>query len=319
MKVLVVSNMYPDKARPYYGIFVYEQVEAIKRLHPDITIDVYFIDGKKGKLEYLRSIVKINSLINKRSYDLVHIHYGLSGLFMLSPFRKKVRSLVTFHGSDIQPQGGKGKLTLWISRQVAKRCSACIVLNDSMQRLVASYNKNNSIIPCSVNYDIFKPKATKRNNEIPIVVFPSSHDNRVKDYPLFKNVLSILRSKYNVQCKEIELKGLSRQQIAEIFNKADLMLLTSKSEGSPQVVKEAMACNLPIVSTPVGDVPKLLSGVRDCYVSKEHSAEELATLVVESLSHTSKGISGRTKIEQLHLDEKSIADRIYHLYEKSKH
>lgn len=314
MNLLIVSNMYPDKARPYNGIFVYEQVEAIRKWHPDVTVDVCFIDGRKGKLEYLKSVLYVNRMIDKGHYDLVHIHYGLSGLFMLLPFRKKIKSVVTFHGCDIQPQGDGDKLTRWISGQVARRCNCCIVLNKGMQKVVDAYNKNSFIIPCSVDCGTFKPTTVKQKNNPRKIVFPSKHGYHVKNYPLFADVLSILRNKYNIQCEEIELRGFSRQRICEIFNEADLMLMTSISEGSPQVVKEAMACNLPVVSTPVGDVGELLDGVKNCYVARSHNAGELAALAAKSLAGCGVGMSGNEKIQKLKLDSKSIADRIYKIY-----
>ena len=315
MNLLIVSNMYPDEARPYNGIFVSEQVDGIRRWHPNVTVDVCFIDGSKGKMEYLKSILYVNRKINKGNYDLVHIHYGLSGLFMLLPCHKKVKSVVTFHGCDIQPQGDGGKLTRWISRQVSRRCDCCIILNKGMKKIVDMCNKNNFIIPCSVDCDTFRPAITRPKNRTPKIVFPSKRNYHVKNYPLFADVLSILCNKYGMQCEEVELSDFTRQQIAEIFNEADLMLMTSRSEGSPQVVKEAMACNLPVVSTPVGDVKELLDGVKDCYVSKEHDAEELAALVVKALAHTGSGIAGLEKIKCMQLDSKSVTDRIYHIYQ----
>lgn len=315
MNLLIVTNMYPDEARPYNGIFVYEQVEAIRRWHPDVMVDVCFIDGSKGKMEYLKSILYVNRKISKGNYDLVHIHYGLSGLFMLLPCHKKVKSVVTFHGCDIQPQGDGGKLTRWISRQVSRRCDCCIILNKGMKKIVDMCNKNNFIIPCSVDCDTFRPTMTRPKNRTPKIVFPSKRNYHVKNYPLFADVLSILCNKYGMQCEEVELSDFTRQQIAEIFNEADLMLMTSRSEGSPQVVKEAMACNLPVVSTPVGDVHELLEGVKNCYVSEKHDAEELASLVAKSLSHKGEGITGSEKIKAMHLDSKSISDRIYKLYQ----
>lgn len=319
MNLLIVTNMYPNKTRPYNGIFVYEQVEAVRRWHPDVMVDVCFIDGSKGKMEYLKSILYINSKINKGNYDLVHIHYGLSGLFMLLPLRKKIKSVATFHGCDIQPQGDGGKLTRWISRQVARKCDCCIVLNKEMRKVVDTCNKNNFIIPCSVDCETFIPANTRQKNKTPKIVFPSKRDYHVKNYPLFTDVLSILQNKYEIKCEEIELKGFTRQQISDIFNEADLMLMTSRSEGSPQVVKEAMACNLPVVSTPVGDVEELLEGVKDCYVSEKHDAEELASLVAKSLSHKGDGVTGSEKIKAMHLDSKSISDRIYNLYQSLTH
>ncbi|MCD8184609.1 MAG: glycosyltransferase [Bacteroides sp.] len=90
--------------------------------------------------------------------------------------------------------------------------------------------------------------------------------------------------------------------------------MTSKSEDSPQTVKEAMCCNLPCVSTPVGDVKVLLDGVKDSFVSKEHNAEELAQLVAESILHKKNGLLGRDKVIKLQLDENSVANKIYDLY-----
>ena len=92
--------------------------------------------------------------------------------------------------------------------------------------------------------------------------------------------------------------------------------MTSLSEGSPQAIKEAMCCNLPCVSTPVGDVSVLLDGVKDSYVSKEHSADELAELVVKSLNGFGHGVLGREKIIKLRLDEEVVANDIYNVYKR---
>lgn len=318
MRILIVTNMYPDATRPYNGIFVAEQVAAIKAYHPNVEFDVCYIDGAKGKKEYLKSIFYVNRRIRKKQYDLVHIHFGLSGLYLLSPFKSKVPTLVTFHGSDIQLAGGNGLLTVMISRFVAKKADACITLNNKMDTMVKAYNSNSFILPCAVNTKFFYPHKTQEKQCIIQVVFPCNHGMAVKDYPLFCKVLEILRIKYGVECEERELAGLSRTQVADLFNHADLLLMTSKSEGSPQAVKEALACNLPVVSTPVGDVENLLSGVKDCFVSQTRNEKELAHLVMKSLSHESDGMTGDDKIRVLQLDEKSIADKIYEIYEKSQ-
>lgn len=126
--------------------------------------------------------------------------------------------------------------------------------------------------------------------------------------------MSILKTKYGLNVEEKELKGLTRAEIVQLYSNSDLLLMTSNSEGSPQAVKEAMACNLPCVSTPVGDVRLLLSNVKDCYVSSSHDATELAELVVKSLQRTGKGVLGREKILNLHLDEESIANEVYKIY-----
>lgn len=324
MKVLIVTNMYPDALRPYNGIFIAEQIDAIKKYHKDVDFDVCYIEGEnKGKTEYIKSVFYVNRKICCGGYDIVHIHFGLSGLYLLMPFRKKVPTIVTFHGSDIQPAGGNGPLTVGISHRVARIADTCITLNAYMDAIVRQYNPNTFLVPCAVDTSVFRP--SKITEKVPLkcdkkkIVFPCNHGMKVKNYSLFCQVLNILRKKYVIDCDEAELNGLSRKQVVELFNTADLLLMTSHSEGSPQAVKEAMACNLPVVSVPVGDVKELLKGVKDSHVASSHNAEELASLVVEALSHKGHGISGRERIAQLHLDGQAVADRIYSIYEQSIH
>lgn len=314
--------MYPDTARPYNGIFIAEQLNAIKDMHKDVDFDVCYIEGEnKGKTEYIKSIARVNSMICHNNYDLVHIHFGLSGLYLLWPFRKRIPTIVTFHGSDIQPAGGNNILTIGISRLVARIADTCITLNSNMDKMVRRYNSNTFIIPCAVDTKIFHPTSHKHSHcGTRKIVFPCNHDMKVKNYNLFRQTLDIIRQEYNINCEECELSCLSRQQVATLFNDADLMIMTSRSEGSPQAVKEALACNLPVVSTPVGDVEELLHNVKNCFVANTHNAKELAKLAVMSLSHSSQsGMTGWEKIMDLQLNEQSVADKIYSIYEQSIH
>ena len=314
MKVLIVTNVYPSEGHRYHGIFVKEQMEAVKRLHPDVEFDVYYINGFGGKSEYFKSIWKVSNHINKGNYDLVHIHYGLAGMYLYWPFVKNVKTLVTFHGSDIQPKGGNGKISVIVSQHAAKNADAAIILNDDMNAMVKPYCANTHMIPCAVDVNTFQPMTKTEKHDRVQVVFPSNHERQVKNYPLFCEVMSILKEKYGIEAEERELKNMTRKEIAQLYSNADVLLMTSKSEGSPQAVKEAMACNLPCVSTPVGDVKVLLDGVKDSYCSKEHNAEELASLVMKSLKHHGQGCSGRDQILRLGVDEDAVANKVYNLY-----
>lgn len=314
MKILVVTNVYPSNKHPYHGIFVSEQLKAVKKLHDDVKFDVLYINGFEGKLQYIKSIRKIAKTINNGEYDLVHIHYGLAGMYLYWPFIRKVPTIVTFHGSDIQPKGGNGRISEMVSIHTAKKVDAAIILNGEMETMVKPYCSNTYMIPCAVDLEVFKPMERTRKNNKTNIVFPSNHERKVKNYPLFCDVMSILKTKYGLNVEEKELKGLTRAEIVQLYSNSDLLLMTSNSEGSPQAVKEAMACNLPCVSTPVGDVRLLLSNVKDCYVSSSHDATELAELVVKSLQRTGKGVLGREKILNLHLDEESIANEVYKIY-----
>ena len=131
MKVLIVTNMYPHEGYPFNGIFVYEQVKAIEKRYNDVSFDVFFIDGAKSKINYLKSVFKINIVLWRNKYDLVHIHFGLSGLYLLWPFRKKVPTLITFHGSDIQKESTHNYWIVKVSKYVATKVDAASSKDDS--------------------------------------------------------------------------------------------------------------------------------------------------------------------------------------------
>lgn len=314
MKVLIVTNIYPSENHPYHGVFVAEQIQSIKRLFQDVLFDVYYINGFGGKWNYIKSIWEVRRRINQNNYDLVHIHYGFAGLFLFCPFLKKTKIITTFHGSDIQPKGGNGYISVAVSRHTAKCSDAAIVLNDSMDEMVLPYCSKTFMIPCAVDVNTFTSKNSESQRLKPRIVFPSNPSRQVKNYPLFRKTIDVLNQQFGVDAEEVQLVDMTRNQIADLFNNSDVLLMTSNSEGSPQVIKEAMACNLPCVSTPVGDVKDLLAGVKDCYVSEKHDANELAKLVVRALKKEGDGVSGRDKILKLQLDEESIARRVYSLY-----
>ena len=306
--------MFPTSDNPYYGIFVSEQVKAVERWHPDVNYEVYFINGRKGLLSYLRSLWKVNMLINSERYDIVHIHYGLSGLYLYWPFRKYVPTLITMHGSDIMPNSGIPSLVRKVTRHVVRSSDAAIVLNDEMDSIVSHLVHRTYRIACSVDTEVFRPFRRNAHQDYKQIVFPSNKERWVKNYTLFAETLELLKSKYGIICREHEIKGMTRQEIATLLATSDLLLMTSHSEGSPQVVKEAMACNLPVVSVPVGDVSYLLDGVKDCYVAKRPDATELAALVVQSLHGDGSGICGRERIFSEGLDDRSVANKIYKVY-----
>ena len=326
MKVLLVTNMYPSERKPYYGIFVKEQMDTMTRFFPDIEYDIYCIEGSGGAsagkwksiTNYLRSIWEVDNKLRSGQYDFVHVHYGFSGLYLLNPFHKKTPVLITLHGGDIQLEQKK-QFQVFATRRILKHASFAITLNERMNDIVQCYIDTTKIIPCSIDTSLFKPLPFKKNqSNKPLIVFPSNKDRFEKNYPLFKETIVSLKSLYGIDCETCELKNMSRNEVKEIYQKADLLLMTSISEGSPQVVKEAMACDLPVVSTPVGDVSVLLKNVKNSAVAKSFNPDELASLCLHSLNGQIEGTSGRDKIFQLGLDDASTSHKIYEIYQYLK-
>lgn len=239
--------------------FITEQGESLKK--EGIDLDYYTIEGK-GAAGYLKNLKPLAKKINNGDYNLIHAHYGLSGL--LGVLQRRVPTIITYHGSDVN------NLKHRFFSLVASRLSAHnIVVNKYMvQQLFLK--KNYTIIPCGVDLNTFYPvdKAIARkilglDMESRYILFSSSFDNLVKNYPLADEAVN----KLDEPVKMIELINKSRKEVNLLLNACDLLLMTSFTEGSPQIVKEALVCNTPVVSTKVGDVPNLLEDLKNCHLS----------------------------------------------------
>lgn len=318
MKVLIVTNVYLRKAKNQnQASFVRDQIATIHRYYPDVEFTEYIIHGLEHKSEYLKSIFEVRKLVNSGKFDIVHIHYGISGLFMLFMNKPKIPVVMTLHGGDIQIEYGH-PIQIMLTKRIIKRCDFICSLNERMKSIVERYNKNTEIIPISVDMNMFSPSLTPRplGKKDVTIIFPASLDREVKNHPLFLQTTKILHDKYGYNVKEVDFDNISHEEVLNHYHNCDLVLLTSRSEGSPGVIKEAMSCNLPIVSTNVGDVANNLNGVENCAVANNEDAEELARLADKCLRHDIPGKTGRDRLVELGYDDKSISTKICNVYKK---
>jgi glycosyltransferase involved in cell wall biosynthesis len=242
------------------------------------------------------------------NHDLIHAHYGLTGLLsVLQPFKPVV---ITFHGCDVNDTK-----TRWISKVAYRLCSQAIVVEESMiQKLQAKKGITN--IPCGVDTEVFHPIPKNQSRKMlgfdehsRIALFGSSFSTPVKNAALAQETLSQVGN-----VKLIELKNKTREEVNLLLNACDFLLLTSKREGSPMIIKEALSAECPIVSTDVGDVKMRIKGVKNTVVCA-HDPKALSTAILELLK-TNERSDGRQRIFDQGLDLDSIAIRIYTIYEK---
>lgn len=296
--------------------FVTEQVKAMNKHCSDVEYTIYTIHGRDSRWNYISSILDIRREIKSQKYDLVHIHHGMAGIFLLLVGKMDIPVVMTLHGGDIHIEQ-KHWMQVFLSKRIVKRCDAVITLNKKMDAIVREYNQNTQIIPCSIDMDFFKPEVNKRqNSDLKRIIFPSFRTREVKNYPLFEATIKLLKEKYGFNIETIEFNNISRKQVYDYYLQSDLVMLTSFSEGSPGVVKEAMACNLPVVSTNVGDVAVNLRGVKGCAVAPKIDAETMATLCAKSLNGEIEGIDGRVRLMELGLDDKTICFKLLDLYKE---
>lgn len=302
MKILIVCSGNSDRI----STIVRDQGEALQ--YQGIDIDYFLIKGR-GIIGYLKNLPILREKIKSQQYDLIHAHYGFSGL--LSSLQKMVPTIVTFHGSDINIRQNKN-----FSYIASKLSVENIFVHPALPKKLKYNRKRVYIIPCGVNLQTFYPidrdqcrqQLGFKDNER-YILFSSSFDNKVKNYPLAKKAINLVDKDINL----IELMGYSREKINLLMNAVDLLLVTSHSETGPLVVKEAMACNCPIVSTDVGDVKELIKDIEGCYISS-YEPEDIAEKIQTALSFQGK-TTGRDRIKALGLDSDSIANKLCKVYQ----
>lgn len=317
MKVFTITNMWPIPQNKYFGIFVKEQVESLNYYHPEIINRIWFIKGYKSKFNYFISIFSINFHLLCHSYDLIHLHYGLSGMFLLLNIFHKAPIVTMFHGSDINITTS-GRLIFLLSKYVAKRSNKVLILNEKMFGILTNVKEKLVYLPCGVDDLFFVPTDNLNNAEMGKIkiAFPASKDRPEKNWDFFESIVIEMKNQGYLNIEVIEIHNKSRSEVLKILNEIDLLVMTSISEGSPQIIKEAMCCNTPIVSSNVGDVKHLLDGVKNSYVIDGYNVNEYIKQILKILNipKSERVSDGRDRIYKLGLDNKTTASKLKAIY-----
>lgn len=299
MKVLIVASYNENR----YAPFIVEQANAL--IEKECEIEYFGIVGKgiKGYLKAYNGLVK---KVKEFKPDIVHAHYGLSGL--LANLRRAVPVVTTYHGSDINlPK------VLKLSK-IAMRLSAFNIFVSQRNVNIVKPKQKFLLLPCGVNLpnyiedDIIaiKQQFNWQENK-KYVLFAGAFDNKVKNAPLAQEAVRLLDD-----VELLELKGYTRDQVTALFYVVDAFLMTSFTEGSPQVVKEAMACGCPIVSVDVGDVSERIDGLDGCYIA-ERNPQDVADKLTQALLFNSR-TKGRERIIELGLTNDLVAKKLVDIY-----
>jgi len=307
MKILIVCSGKPSNPKWSFELtrsYVYEQAESTKKL--GVEYETYFIEGK-GVLGYLKNYKKMVEKINLYKPDIIHAHYGLSGL--LANLQRKVSVITTFHGSDINLK------SIRPLSYMASRLSADNIFVHENQPEKINYKNEINLIPCGVDIDIFFPiDKSEARNKLKLEknkkygLFAGSFTNFVKNYSLAKEVL--LKSRNEIEL--LELKGYTREEVCLLMNAVDFLIITSHSETGPIVAKEAMCCNCPIISVDVGDVKSVIYGTKNSYIT-DYNSNEISSCIDKVLIMDSR-TNGREHIAKYSLE--NIAQKVIKIYKK---
>lgn len=279
MRVLVLTNMFPTAAEPWFGVFVSDQTADLRSAGVDV--EVLAFDARTSRRAYLTAARRLRHVLRDGSFDIVHAHYGLAGA--VAATQRRVPVVTTFHGSDALARSERP--ISWVVARRTLPIAVASVVADSLGLRGAP------VIPCAVDTGLFAPvdRAQARRllgwpTDGAYVLFPTARRDptkRPKRADLFDEAVRHVRRRVP-GLRSVSLDGLSRTQVADAMSAADVMLMTSDREGSPVTVKESLACATPVVSVPVGDVGQVIGGLPGCAITPRDPAA-LAAAVLRAL------------------------------------
>ncbi|PID79128.1 hypothetical protein CSB20_11570 [bacterium DOLZORAL124_64_63] len=312
LRILVITAMYPSAEKPFSGTFVKQSVQSL--IEAGVDVEVMAFEGAGSLRNYIKAGGQLRQKLKTGAFDLVHAHYGLTGLPARMQFQVPV--VITYHGSDLLGEvstNGKyttaGRLKVLLGQVLAFLVDGRTVVAPLLKKTL--WHQDAAIIPMGVDMETFKPhpKAEARSRlelhpERKIVLFLGNPNNGVKRFDIARAAVDILKKREpNVEL--LPVFSAPHEDIPYYLSAADTLVLTSNHEASPCVIKEALACNLPIVSVDVGDVALRIAGVAGCYLCLQNPADVAEKLAL-ALAFGGR-TRGREKVASISLSETARA------------
>lgn len=301
MKVLFISKGFGGLPTSY----VLAQGESLKAIGVEVS---YFLVERSGLFGYLRAFPKLLSAIVAFNPDILHAHNGLYGLFANLSFLKPV--VTTYHGSDIN----NPKTRIFSQISFFLSVHNIVVAKSLLGKMRFPLERKSTIIPCGIDLasfnEIDKKSARQEmrlQKDATLILFSNYFSTPEKNAELAIKAVKLIP---NAQL--IELKGYSQSEVNLLLNACDVALMTSFTEGSPLFIKEAMACNMPIVSTDVGDVKELIEKIEGCFIAS-FDEYNVARSIEQALDFE-RSINARSVVERF--DERLIAEQILGIYKQ---
>jgi glycosyltransferase involved in cell wall biosynthesis len=320
IRVLMVTCEWPVPGNSRTAHFIKRQAEFLKAA--GVEVEVFSFKGEKNPLKYMVAWARLRVKLWRGRYDLVHAQFGQSGLLALP---KRLPLVVTFRGSDllgtVSDRSGRH---MWASalhqrlcRLVARRADARIVVSAHMKAYLPR-GLGAEVIPSGLDFDFFREQPreeARRRLNLPagerLVLFVGRPTQARKRFRLAERAVEVLNR--TTPARLVVAWAVPHEDVPAYMSACDALVFTSMQEGSPNVVKEALACNLPVVSVEVGDVAERLEGVEGCELCADDSPEAIAAALGRVLGRGGRS-NGREAVRGL--DERIITDRVIGVYEK---
>ena len=264
MRALVVTNLYPSERDPARGSFVRDQVRALRQIE-GLEVEL-FTFGTGGPAVYVEAARELARRFRGTRFDVVHAHFGLN--IWPSLRARGAAHAVTLHGTDLVHPRSRA-ITLAGLPFMDLVGPVSMSLADLVPpRLVRGELR---ILPCGVDTERFVPidrgearRALGLDEQSPYLLFPSNPARPEKRYDRARAVAG--------DATLLELKRIDPEKVPLWVNAANAVLVTSERESFGLSVLEALACDVPVLATPVGIAPEVLPAVEGTYVGEFEAA-----------------------------------------------
>ena len=324
MRILVVTNMYPSDRQPHAGTFIEQQVKSLREAGLDA--DVLVAErSQKGYLTYFGLGANIRRRISRMGHDLVHVMYG--GVMAKNVLKAAINrpAVVSFCGSDLLGENLPGFVRkmavtygVWCSHFAARHADGIVVKSKNLWNALPAIVEKEwvRIIPNGIDLRRFTPMDPRVSRQRLgwdenrfHVLFPTNSGTPRKRFWLAQAAVEVTKL-MGVPVELHRLEGLKHEEVPLWLNGGHCLILTSEHEGSPNIVKEALACNRPVVSVDVGDVAERIMPIPGCYLSP--AAPEALAECLRRVFAGPPAVNSRAHLANLSLE--AVAEKLLHFY-----
>lgn len=289
MRALVLSNMLPDERHPERGRFVRDQVAALARLD-DVSVELF--EFAPGASALARAAVELRRRHGRERFDVVHAHFGLTAWPALA-VRARGRAL-TLHGTDVSHPR-----TRLATRVVLPSVGLLAAASESLVAQIPGRRARERavVLPCGVDMERFRPMSRAQaratleiEDSQPLLLFPADPARPEKRHDLARALADATGARL------LTLGGVDPSRVPEYVNAANAVVVPSEREGFGLAVLEALACDVPVLATPVGIHPTALNDLAGC-LCERFELERWSAAVAAHLAREDPRVEGRARAE----------------------
>lgn len=308
MKILIVTNMYPSEGDvSWRGGFVKDQVidtlDAAANKEEDVEIDIYHIKGPVsggGLKEYIKLWPGLLMKLIFGGYDVVHSHHSFCTLMCLPWFFKLI---YTVHEGELNN-------TSWRSNLIKLAIAVSgVVIYVSHAEFMLSKKKKKFFLPCGVDLNLFKPFSGDKEGYI---LFPADPNRPEKNATTLKESAAVKYSITGEKWNIIYGGNIPKEDMPNVMARASAVVSIGEFESDGMVLKEAMACNVPVIATRVGNHAYYLQSGGGELVGANPS--DVLHAIDRILLNPSSYLKGRLHLHGMNQDSAQVAEKLLDIY-----